>query len=177
MNSELPYSPAKAPPSKKWGWRDQLLVCTSMGLVYTVGEPFSMAAVSYRDGQFFSTTVWSLGGMITLALATALIIIALTHEASEGIRKFFRDRPNLLGLSLIVGTITSAGLTIQMAYLALMLKGSQSFVAVSYIGSAIFFGLLTVACVVGLIGFGFGLVGDVSKDYIAAARQGTPHDY
>lgn len=176
MSSVLPYTPSPR-PSKKWGWRDSLLIAVAMGLICTMGKPYEKALVAYDASEFLMVFVWSMGAMVTFALSFTCLIVAFTHEASASIRQFFRDRPNALGFGYIVGWITSFGLCLQMAYLAISLMNSQSFVAVSYAGSAVFFALLTAICILGFLGWVYGLIDEADSSYILAARNDEPHDW
>lgn len=176
MSSVLPYTPSPR-PSKKWGWRDSLLIAVAMGLICTMGKPYEKALMAYDASEFLMVFIWSMGAMVTFALSFTCLIVAMTHEASDSIRGFFRNRPNALGFGYILGGVTSFGICLQMAYLAIELTGSESFVAVSYAGSAVFFAILTALCLVELVGWAYNLIDEADSSYILAASTGDPHDW
>lgn len=180
MSSVLPYRPANSPDSKKdWGWRDGL--CLSIGvalLLPLLPGPSMMAKEAFANGELWWSFLWSVSVMFILALGLALSLIGITHEAKDGIRKFFRDQPNRLGFGSLVGIMASVGLTIEMIFLALLkFEEGHTFVAMNYLTGAVFFVGLALSCVFVLINWALSLIGDSQKEYLQAAATGDPHDF
>lgn len=180
MSSVLPYKPANSPDSKKeWGWRDGL--CLSIGvalLLPLIPGPSMMAKRAFAQGEFLYSFFWSLGTMIILTLGIMFFLVGITHEAKTGIRKFFRDRPNLLGFASMGGVLASIGLTIQLISLAiLMFQDDATFVAMNYVSGAVFFAVAFIYCTRSVINWALEILGGTSDDYIQAAKGGDPHDF
>ena len=180
MSSVLPYTPANSPDSKKdWGWRDGL--CLSIGvalLLPLLPGPSMMAKEAFANGELWWSFLWSVSAMFILALGLVFSLIGITHEAKDGIRKFFRDQPNRLGFASLVGIVASVRLTIEMIFLALrMRQDGQTFVAMNYVSGAVFFVGLALYCVFALINWALSLISDSQKAYLQGAATGDPHDF
>lgn len=164
-----------APPRSGGGWRDWLLVIVGFNLICVIAEPQKRMLLAFEHEEHLLSLLWALSTVAIGSMAVTLIIIGCTHEARAGIRRFFRDRPNLTGWAYLLGLLTSIGLVAQMMVVALTVE--NSFHAMEYLGGMIFFAITGFYCFLGVVNWAYDLIDEADSSYILAAQQGNAHDW